>query len=150
MDNGPVPETPPPPSPGFLLIAVGRALREQADAALRADGLSLRHLSALGHLTHEPGLSYSELGRRAGVTAQSMQATLGQLEALDAVKRVTEPGRGRTARLEVTSAGRRLLTHGRAVLTQVEDAALAELSPAERGALTSTLLRVFGGLGPLG
>ncbi|MDQ2707033.1 MAG: MarR family transcriptional regulator [Actinomycetota bacterium] len=34
----------------------------------------------LGHLAGEPGLSYSELGRRAGVTAQSMQATLRQLE----------------------------------------------------------------------
>jgi DNA-binding MarR family transcriptional regulator len=63
-----------------LLLALGRIVREEVERALDVQGLSLRHLSALGHLSREPGLSCSALGRRAGVTAQSMQATVRQLE----------------------------------------------------------------------
>jgi DNA-binding MarR family transcriptional regulator len=97
-------------------MMLGRQLREQAEAELREQGLSMRHFSALGHLAHHPGLSYSELARRDGITAQSMQATLRQLQELGAVQLLTEPGRGRTADLQVTEAGQALLERGRAVL----------------------------------
>ena len=110
----------------FLLIAVGRMTRERADAELVELGLALRHVSALGHLAREPGLSYSELARRAGVTAQSMQATLHQLEQGDAIERRTPPGRGRRAQLHVTSSGRELLAQAWAVMEGV-DRRLADL-----------------------
>lgn len=48
-------------SPAFMLMAVGRRLRGQIERELRARQLSLRHLSALAHLSRQPGLSYSEL-----------------------------------------------------------------------------------------
>ncbi len=104
----------------LLLIAVGRMTREQADAGLDELGLALRHVSALGHLAREPGLSYSELARRAGITAQSMQATLHQLEESDAIERSTPPGRGRRAQLQVTSSGRELLDQAWAVMEAVD------------------------------
>lgn len=97
-------------------MMLGRRLREQTEAELRAHGLTMRHFSALGHLAHQPGLSYSELARRDGITAQSMQSTLRQLQDLGAVERLTEPGRGRTADLQVTASGQKLLEHGRAAL----------------------------------
>ncbi|TCM38163.1 MarR family winged helix-turn-helix transcriptional regulator [Kribbella sp. VKM Ac-2568] len=103
-------------SPALLLMMLGRQVREKTDAELRNRGLSLRHLSALGHLAHQPGLSYSELARRDGITAQSMQSTLLQLQEIGAVERLTAPGRGRTADLQVTPSGQVLLDHGRAVL----------------------------------
>ena len=104
----------------FLLIAVGRMMRERADAELGELGLALRHVSALGHLAREPGLSYSELARRAGITAQSMQATLQQLERREAIERRTPPGRGRRAQLQVTSSGRELLAQAWAVMEGVD------------------------------
>ena len=103
-------------SPALLLMMLGRQVREKTDAELRNQGLSLRHLSALGHLAHQPGLSYSELARRDGITAQSMQSTLLQLQEIGAVERLTAPGRGRTADLQVTPSGQVLLDRGRAVL----------------------------------
>lgn len=130
-------------SSGFLLIALGRVVREQAEAGLKAHGLALRHVSALGHLSRDPGLSYSELGRRAGVTAQSMQATLRQLEELGAVERRTPAGRGRTAELHVTDPGAALLSTGLGVIAAVEERLLADLPPDEREQLAATLLRVF-------
>ena len=122
-------------SPALLLMMLGRQLREQAEGELRKQGLSMRHFSALGHLAHQPGLSYSELARRDGITTQSMQSTLRQLQDLGAVELLTEPGRGRTADLQVTEAGQALLEKGRAVLR----AADARLSDAIGNESTETL-----------
>ncbi|PZA19118.1 MarR family transcriptional regulator, partial [Modestobacter versicolor] len=91
---------PPADSPVMLAILAGRAWEARLNTALRAHGLSLRHLGALGHLAGTPGLSYTDLARRARVTVQSMHATVGTLTELGAVR---EPGggRGRAALLEV-------------------------------------------------
>nr|WP_312869059.1 MarR family winged helix-turn-helix transcriptional regulator [Amycolatopsis pithecellobii] len=131
---------PPPASPAMLLVLLGRRLRERMDGALREHGLSLRHLSALGHLAGRPGLSYSELARRAGITVQSMQSTLAQLEVLGAIDRGTEPGRGRTAELHVTRAGEALLAKGREVV-QAADEDLLHALGEDQEALTTLLLR---------
>lgn len=121
--------------------------QDEVNRAFAPQGHSLRLMGALGHLTHEPGLSYSELGRRAGVTAQSMQATVRQLEKLGAVARSTPAGRGRTAVLQVTDHGRRMLADMRRTLAESEGALLAGLSADERAALTSALKRLFVNLG---
>lgn len=148
----PPPEPPPasPPAPplepvsaAFLLSGLGRIVREEIETSLRGLDLSLRHLSALGHLSRTPGLSYSELGRRAGVTAQSMQATLRQLESVGAVERITLAGRGRTAELHVTDEGRELLARGREAVGRVDDSLLGDLEPQEKEQLTRLLLRTF-------
>ena len=127
-----VTEPPEATNTALLLMMLGRRIREQAETALRAEGLSMRQLSVLGHLAHQPGLSYSELARRDGITVQSMQSTLLQLEKAGAVQRLTEPGRGRTADLQVTVEGRKLLDRGRRVLRaadqQLEKAIGAEAS----------------------
>ncbi len=133
----------PPPSPALLLIWLGRLVREEVESQLRTRGLSLRHLSALGHLSREPGLSYSELGRRAGITAQSMQATLRQLEDLGAVQRRTEPGRGRAARLQITDTGGELLALGEQAITAADHRLLSDIPTEQHSPLTTTLLTAF-------
>lgn len=122
-----------------MIMMLGRRMREQSEAELRELGLSLRHLSALGHLTHRPGMSYSELARRAGITVQSMQTTLGQLETLGAVERRTEPGRGRTAQLHVTDSGSALLDRAREVV-RAADHRLLDAIGGEHAELLSELL----------
>ncbi len=133
----------PEPSPGFLLMTIGRTMRDEVEAGLKQRGTSLRHLSALGHLSREPGLSYSELGRRAGITAQSMQATLRQLEDLGAVERRTLPGRGRTADLVVTPVGTEFIATGMQVVREVEARILEPLNEEQRRALTALLFPVM-------
>lgn len=131
----------------LLLIGAGRGAQEEANRALEAQGASLRLMGALGHLAREPGLSYSELGRRAGVTAQSMQATVARLEQAGAVTRSTPAGRGRTAELHVTAHGRRMLEDMRGVLAEVEGPLLDGMPDEERVALVSALQRMAGNLG---
>ena len=118
-------------------------MRDQTETGLRELGLSLRHLSALGHLGRQPGLSYSELARRARITVQSMQATLGQLEERGAIERRTAPGRGRTAQLHLTPAGRELLDRAQGVLHEADEDLVAGLGPDEHRALSGLLLRTF-------
>jgi DNA-binding MarR family transcriptional regulator len=136
---------PPPPSMAFLLIALGDAVRAEVEDKLRARDLTLRHLSALGHLAGEPGLSYSELGRRAGVTAQSMQATLQQLEERGAVVRRSAPGRGRAAVLQVTERGTDLLAGGREVMAAADERILADVPARQHQLLSAALFTAFTG-----
>lgn len=133
----------PAPSPAFLLLALGRQVRAEVEEALREQSLSLRHLSALGHLGSEPGLSYSELARRADVTAQAMQATLGQLEGRGAVEKRTPAGRGRTAQLHLTELGEQLLAQGRRTVAEADRQLGEDLGPDRTQELTVLLLQLF-------
>lgn len=91
----------------MLLIGAGRAAQRRLEDALAEHGLTLRHLGALGHLSHSPELSYSDLARRARITPQSMQATMIQLADAGAV--VIE-SRGRASYPRLTAHGRHLLS----------------------------------------
>ena len=124
-------------------MTMGKRLRVEIEHDLAGRGLSLRHLSALGHLGREPGLSYSELARRADVTAQSMQATLRQLEALGAVERRTPPGRGRTAELHLTATGAQLRKAGLAAISGADRRLLSAMTEDEAVMLGELLMRVF-------
>lgn len=144
--DGQHPRTPTPlvpASPAFLLMSLGRIVREEVETALHAHGSSLRHLSALGHLSRQPGLSYSELGRRAGITPQSMQVTLRQLEGLGAVERRTLPGRGRTAKLHLTPTGSDLLRRGQQAIHDADQVLLADVPAEQEEVLTTVLLQAF-------
>lgn len=112
--------------------------------AARTWTLAYRHLAALGHLAADEGISYSELARRSGVTAQSMQATLAHLHQIGAVERSDDTSQGRRARLSVTRHGRELLTVGREVLAQAERGLLASLGENQSAAFVHALLTIFG------
>lgn len=128
------------PNVAVLLTLAARHVREDLETALSQEGLSLRYLSTLGHLHREPGLSYSELARRAGITAQSMHATLNELESRGAVRKTTTPGRGRASKLELTVGGRDLLSQGLRRATAVDDALLDLITAEERAHLARLLM----------
>lgn len=131
----------------FLLMVAGRRIRERVEDELRADGVTMRHVSALGHLRREPGLSYSELARRAGITVQSMQATLTALEDAGAVER-HGGGRGRAVTLTITPRGEQLLAAATDAFDRADRDLAALLTPASAQDLT-TLLGAFLGVPPV-
>jgi DNA-binding MarR family transcriptional regulator len=131
----------------MLVILAGGALERRVNDGLKPHGLSIRHLGALGHLSRDPQMSYTELARRARVTVQSMHKTVLGLVELGAVRR-PPGGRGRTAALEVTERGHELLAIGAGVVAGV-DAELAATLPARSGdRLTADLLAVLRSAGP--
>jgi DNA-binding MarR family transcriptional regulator len=137
----------PPPltsSLALLLVGAGRSAQRHIDAALAPEDLTLRHVGALGHLAHEPDLSYSDLARRAGVTPQSMRATVQHLEELGAVRR-TLPGHGHPARLEVTADGQRMLTRAREAVAELDRTLLASVPPDQLDGMRRALLELVMG-----
>ncbi|MFI1854547.1 MarR family winged helix-turn-helix transcriptional regulator [Streptomyces sp. NPDC020480] len=135
---------PQPTSTAFLLAALGRHVRSDVEHTLKPTDYTLRHLATLGHLRREPGLSYSELGRRAGITAQSAQATVRQLEERGgAVERRTEAGRGRTAELHITEGGMRLLAAGQDAYAAADAGLQSALGPDACRHLTGLLLQAL-------
>jgi DNA-binding MarR family transcriptional regulator len=122
----------------LMLVGVGRFLQRRVDDELAALGLTLRHLSALGHLSHRPDLSYSDLARRARITTQSMHATVRSLEERGAVQRVLA-GHGHAARLEITDDGRRLLRAVGEVAARLDRELLAGLDDDQRDVLAGVL-----------
>ena len=140
---GPVPLGLPVPTVSLLLIALGRSTREAVELRLREHGIAYHHLSALGHLQRQPGLSYSELARRARVTVQSMQTTAAHLEAHGLVERGASTSQGRRADLHVTPRGLTVLAAAREVLRANDELLLADVPPTERALLERTLFQMM-------
>lgn len=107
-------------SPALALVVLARIVGRSVDAALAAAGTSVREIGVLGHLTRDPGLSITELARRSGVTVQSMHTLVADLVTRDLVAR-SAAGRGRTADLTVTPAGRTLVRRAHRALATVDE-----------------------------
>lgn len=125
-----------------MLVIAGRRLRERIDDSLSAIGMTMRHVSALGHLQRQNDLSYSDLARRSGITAQSMRATAAQLQQLGAISAITA-GQGQRARLELTPTGHELLRQAKSVIADTENAILGRLDDDTRTMLRRTLPSVI-------
>jgi DNA-binding MarR family transcriptional regulator len=76
--------------------------------ALLAHGLTIRKYGVLGHIAATPGLSVSDLGRRSGITVQSVHTLIRSLADAGLV-RSEVLGSGLAARVTVTPAGTALL-----------------------------------------
>ncbi|MGW5443435.1 MarR family winged helix-turn-helix transcriptional regulator [Streptomyces asiaticus] len=115
----------------LLLVGAGRAAQRRIEDALATHDLTLRHLGALGHLSRRPDLSYSDLARRVGVTAQSMHATVRRLQDLGVVAGV-RTGQGQRARLDVTPRGHELLAEIAERLRGIDAELLGDLPEEHR------------------
>lgn len=128
----------------MLMIGTGRRLQEQLESGLAGIGLTMRLFGALGHIARDAELSYSDLARRAGVTSQSMRATVLMLEELGAVERNLR-GPGFRARLELTDKGRSLLTAARNIVSELDREFLDNVGPDRKQALDEACRRTLAG-----
>ena len=118
-----------------LYLSVGlfkRRLRQ-----LSAPGeLSLPESSALRKLERGGPATVTALAKAEQISAQSMGATLGTLEARGMVKRQSDPADGRRAVMSVTESGLSALSDKRnARIAQLTRALAAGFTPAEMGQL---------------
>ena len=116
---------------GALRVSIGLLLRRLRQT--RTDGeLTLPESSALTRLDRAGPATASALAKLEQISAQSMGATLGALEAKGLLERRPDPGDGRRAVLSVTDAGSRLLRDKRNARTELLAKALsAGFTPAE-------------------
>lgn len=132
---------------GPLLGRAHEAHRARAAAALAGFGLSPKGFGALTVLDAEGPLPQGGLARRQGIDRTTMVAVVDELERLGAVRRARDGRDRRAYALELTPAGRRLLTRARSVEAAVEDEFLAPLPAAERRRLKDALRVLVEGAG---
>jgi DNA-binding MarR family transcriptional regulator len=102
---------------GAIRASTGMLLRRLRQVRVEGE-LSMPENSALARLERCGPVTSSELARMEQISAQSMGATLGALEASGLVQRQADPQDGRRALLSVTDAGRQRLRDKRSARTQ--------------------------------
>ena len=107
----------------------------QADRRL---GVGPARLSALSVLLSGPK-TLTQLADAEQVSAATISRIAAGLVRGGLARRVPNPGDGRSARLEMTAAGRRLITRGRQARVTRLEAALARLDRNDRAALPAAI-----------
>ena len=127
----------PQPDPARLLAAI-RALVRRFAVSERADvaccGVTVAQAAALEALGAEGPMRLGDLGRSLGITPSTLSRNLARLEASGLVAREADPGDARSARVGLSTRGRRA---ARAVAAQEEAFArqVLERIPAARRAV---------------
>ncbi|MEU3027493.1 MarR family winged helix-turn-helix transcriptional regulator [Streptomyces incarnatus] len=127
-----------------LLAGIGVLVRRVRQVPVEG-GLTIPERGALAQLDRSGPTTSSALAREAQITAQSMGATLGALQARGLVERRRDPDDGRRVVLTVTDAGRQALRDKRNARAELIAGALTggAFTPAEleRLAEAAPLLR---------
>lgn len=108
------------PNAAMVLILQGRMVEARVEALLNGLGLSLRRLGILGHLRAAPGLSFSELARRAGIKVQSLHPIVDTLLDQGMVTTIGGVGQGRAAVLQLTAEGNAAVEDAKKVLAELD------------------------------
>ena len=126
-------------SVGYVVKQVQASLHAAMDAVLRPLGLSVAQYACLELLGQRPGLSNSELARRAFVTRQSMNLVLRRLQERGLLTRPDHAAHGRALPTELTPAGQATLREASVAVRAVERRLFSPLSPAQQRRLRDDL-----------
>nr|WP_274637365.1 MarR family transcriptional regulator [Microbacterium bovistercoris] len=116
---------------GVLIKQTQAVLNQRMDDVLRPLGLGVSQYACLQALQDEPGISSSELARRAFVSRQSMNVLLQGLDRRGLVERAEDPGPRRERAVVLTREGAALVPRARAAVAAVVGAMTDGLAAAE-------------------
>lgn len=120
-------------SPVIALLAVSASWEGQLAAVLKDLGITTRKFGLLGHISADPGISFSELARRSHITVQSAHTAVRSLVDDGLVADATAHA-GSASDLRVTPKGQRVLREARRRLAEL-DGDLAHTFPAVAASL---------------
>ncbi len=124
--------------PARIRSAIGRLAR-----AIRLthsdDTFSPSQIDVLGTIVRRGPIGLSEVSFIEGLNPTMLSRIAGKLEAAGLIIRAQDPRDGRAAQLSATESGRMVHDRIRTERTDALLAALAQLSPAQRVALTAAL-----------
>ena len=124
---------------GYLLRQANQAFRAAAQADLAPLGLTFPQYSVLSVADAEPGLSGAELARDSMLTPQTTNEIITLLAAAGLLERRSDAGDKRLRRMNVTEAGRDLLSRARPAVHAVERRMTASLGEGDLAALRGWL-----------
>ena len=124
---------------GYVLKQVHASLRTAMDETLRPLDLPVPQSACLELLGQDPGLSNSELARRAFVTRQSMNLVLRRLQERGLLTRPDQAPYGRALPSELTQDGLDILRQASIAVRAVEKQLFAPLAPEQQRRLREDL-----------
>jgi len=127
------------------LLATLKYASSASRAALETEfdrlGITPQQFLALVEIAENADISNAQLARHGYVSAQTMNALVGRLEAAGLIRRVPCPTGGRTLQTRITPAGAKLLDRAMAHAYAIEKYVRDALGAAEFEALTRSLER---------
>lgn len=126
-------------SVGYVLKQVHASLRTAMDEALRPLDLTVPQYACLELLGQHPGLSNSELARRAFVTRQSMNLVLRRLQERGLLTRPDQAPHGRALPTELTRDGQAALRKASVAVRAAEKQVFSPLSQEQQVRLREAL-----------
>lgn len=126
-------------SVGYVLKQVHASLRTAMDGALRRLDLTVPQYACLELLGQNPGLSNSELARRAFVTRQSMNLVLRRLQERGLLTRPDQAPHGRALPSMLTRDGQAVLRRASTAVRAAEKQLFAPLSTDQQRRLRQDL-----------
>lgn len=106
-------------------------LHQRMDEVLRPLGLSVPQYACLQALHDTPGITGSELARRAFVSRQSMNVLLQGLERRGLIERSDDPGPRRERATALTASATALIGHARAEVATVAATMTGDLAASD-------------------
>ena len=128
--------------PTWLLSRANARAQGLLTDAFTAEGLRGYHFRVLAALDQYGPSSQADLGRHTGIDRSDVVATLNDLVARRFAQRKPDPGDGRRNVITMTRRGANALERLDLVLDEVQDAALAPLTPSERTTLVHLLAKL--------
>lgn len=119
-------------SVSYVLKQVHAAMRTAMDETLRPLDLTVPQYACLELLGRDPGLSSSELARRAFVSRQSMNLVLRRLQDRGLLTRPDQAAHGRSLPSQLTREGEALLREASVAVRAVEKNLFAPLSQEQQ------------------
>ncbi|MFT4051511.1 MAG: MarR family transcriptional regulator [Microbacterium sp.] len=113
-------------SPVIALLAVSAMWEGELSATLKDLGITTRKFGLLGHISADPGISFSELARRSHITVQSAHTAVRALVDDGLVEDATSHA-GAASDLHVTPKGAGVLLAARDRLADLDGALVKRL-----------------------
>lgn len=120
------------------LVIVDAFLRNMAVYGLRPVDFSV--LSLIGH---NPGITSRQLCATLSIQPPNLVGMVNQLQARELILRRPHPSDGRAMGLHLTPKGRTLMKQAEVTAAELEEAATARLSAAERKTLMQLLQKIY-------
>ena len=126
----------------IVLSRAYAAIAHYAEHSIAAQGLCLSDFMVLEVLLHKGPLTISAIGEKVLLASASMTSAIDRVERLGLVHRLTSAADRRIRTVELTSAGRKLITKLFAAHQQDLEALAADLCCTERKSLYASLKKI--------
>ncbi|WP_112248587.1 MarR family winged helix-turn-helix transcriptional regulator [Kribbella monticola] len=126
----------------FLVRHAWLSMRSAVAAALAEHELSVPQYGTLLILSHQPGCTIAEIGRKVGTARQSANELITGMERAGLIERQANPNDRRSQLVHLTAAGKTRLAAATPAVRAVEEELEADFSPADREAARAWLHRM--------